>query len=157
MRVRLVRSRNGKWERTLQKPWGSDHTERIVNCVKIRKVRQGMLSLGLVSSFSALGGSRGLRCESCSAPNLMHWFCPYYKLILLLGLRLHLGDEQRLFSVLRKKKGFLGLLVREICCLFTQGLWERKCGGWKELVYFYGRPIPGGLTTKQRHAQMLYQ
>lgn len=63
-----------------------------------------MLSLGLVSSFPALGNSRDLRCESCSAQNLMHCFCPYYKLFLLMSLRLYLGEEQRLFSVFRTSK-----------------------------------------------------
>lgn len=104
VRMRLGRSREGKWERTLQKPWGSDCTEKITSCVKIRKVRQGMLSLGLVSSIPALGDSRGLGCESCSAQDLMHWFCPYYKLFLLFNLRLHLREEQRLFSVFRNRK-----------------------------------------------------
>lgn len=74
------------------------------HCVKIRKVRQGMLSLGLVSSIPALGGSRDLKFETCSAQNLMHWFCLYFKLFLLLGPSLHLGEEQRLFSVFRSSK-----------------------------------------------------
>lgn len=84
-----------------------------------------MLFLGLVSSIPALGGSRGLRCESCSAQNLMHSFCPYYKLFLLLCLSCTWGKSKDCFQCSETEKCCSGLLVREICCLLAWSLWKR--------------------------------
>lgn len=145
----------GKGSTETLRPW---YTERIANCVKIREVRPGMLSLGLVSSIPALGGSRDLKFERCSAQNLMHWFCLYYKLFLLLGLRLHLGEEQRLFSVFRNSK----MLFRSVgnrnllfACLESveKNIWGWGRVGLKGADLFFGRPVQASLNTKQRNTQ----
>lgn len=55
--MRLVKGLGNEMEKDtyLQKPWGSDYTERTANFVKTRKVRQEILSLGYLCSIHALG------------------------------------------------------------------------------------------------------
>lgn len=117
---------------SLQKPWGSDCTERIANFGKVKKgkAEDVVSEVGLQYSCSGTnnqGGSGDLGCESCSAENLMHRYCPHHKLFLKMGLRLNLGKSKDFFQCSGNISCCSGLVVGEICYLLTRGLGEGKC------------------------------
>ena len=90
------------------------------------------------------GGSSDLGHESSSAENLTRSYCPRYKLFLKIGLRLNLGEEQRLFSVFGKSNLLFRSLGKRnlLFAHLASGGEKMHVGGemgwgYKGMVYFY--------------------